>query len=71
MVAKADHDRLDDLTYRWRTKAVRPMQYLINLMSMIPKKGKAGDVRCIAAMASGWRTERKVDANSERQWATA
>jgi hypothetical protein len=30
------------------------MQYLLNVMSMIPKK-EPGQVRTIAAMASGWR----------------
>lgn len=43
------------------------MQYLMNVMSMIPKK-KKGDYRMIAAMATGWCMETKLDRHGERAW---
>ena len=46
------------------------MQYLMNVMSMIPKK-KKGDYRIIAAMASGWRMDTKLDRRGERVWNSA
>ena len=45
------------------------MQYLMNIMSMIPKK--KGEYRMIRAMASGWRVDTKLDRNGERAWNTA
>ena len=44
------------------------MQYMLNNMSMIPKKGKADDVRMVAAMASGWRNETKMEPHVDRLW---
>ena len=43
------------------------MQYLLNIMTMIPKKEK-GQCRMIASMASGWRCDTKLDAKGERAW---
>ena len=46
------------------------MQYLMNIMSMIQKKAK-GEYRMIAAMASGWRVDTKLDQPGERAWNAA
>ena len=46
------------------------MHYLMNVMSMIPKKRK-GDYGMIAAMASDWRMETKLDRHGERAWNSA
>lgn len=46
------------------------MQYLMNVMSMVPKKRK-GEYRMIAAMASGWRMDTKLDRQGERAWNSA
>ena len=50
MCAKADLDRFGLDADRWRNDCITPMQYLLNMMSMIPKKEK-GEFRMIAAMA--------------------
>ena len=42
----------------------------MNVLSMIPKK-KKGDYRMIAAMASGWRMDTKLDKQGERAWDSA
>ena len=46
------------------------MQFLINTMSMIPKK-EPGSVRMIASMASGWRLYVRLDSKGERAWNSA
>ena len=45
------------------------MHYLMNMMSMIPKREK-GDFRMIAATASGWRRATRLGAREERAWNT-
>ena len=40
------------------------MQYLMNVMSMVPKKEK-GEFRMIAAMASGWRCDARLGVKEE------
>ena len=52
---------------RWKKDCITPMQYLLNMMSMIPKKEK-GELRMIAAMASGWRCDTRLGAREERAW---
>ena len=53
-VDKGDLDRFGGHAATWKNKCIVPMQYLLNVMSMIPKKAK-GEFRMIASMASGWR----------------
>ena len=67
IVATEDLDRFGIDASRWKKRCITPMQYLLNVMSMIPKKGK-GDCQMIASMASGWRCDTKLDANGERVW---
>ena len=59
-VCLEDLDRIGVFTAEWRNECIAPMQYLLNIMSMIPKEQK-GDYRMIAAMATGWRMETKLD----------
>ena len=69
-VDKHDLDRFGTQAATWKNQSVVPMQYLLNVMSMIPKKQK-GEYRMIAAMASGWRVGTKLDQAGERAWYTA
>lgn len=69
-VDKADLDRFGSQAAAWKSQFVVPMQYLMDIMSMIPKE-KKGEYRMIAAMASGWRVDTKLDRNGERAWNTA
>lgn len=66
----ADLDKAGIQAAEWKSQCVVPMQYLMNVMSMIPKK-KKGDYRMIAAMASGWRMDTKLDKHGERAWNSA
>ena len=50
----ADLDKVGIQAQEWKPQCVVPMRYLMNVMSIIPKK-KKGDYRMIEAMASGWR----------------
>ena len=54
MVAKEDLDRFGQETDRRKKECTTRMQYLLNAMSMIPKKDKGG-FRMIASMAKGER----------------
>ena len=49
-----DLDRIGVQAAEWRNECIVPMQYLLNVMSIIPKKKKGG-YRMIPAMATGWR----------------
>ena len=69
-VDKHDLGRFGAQAATWKTQCVVPMQYLLNVMSMILKKQK-GEYRMIAAMASGWRVDTKLDQAGERAWNTA
>ena len=66
-VQRADLDTLGRHLAKWRQECVQPMQFLLNTMSMIPKKDP-GTVRMIASMASGWRLDVRLDAAQERAW---
>ena len=66
----ADLDKAGIQAANWTHQCVVPMRYLINVMSMIPKK-KKGDYRMIAAMASGWRMDTKLGKHGERAWNAA
>ena len=61
----ADLDKVGVQAASWKHQCVVPMQYLMNVMSMIPKKNM-GDYRMIAAMASGWRMDTKLDKQGAR-----
>ena len=55
---------------KWKRECVQPLQFLLNIMSMIPKK-EPGMVRMIASMASGWRLDVRLDTKGERAWCAA
>lgn len=69
-VAKQDLDRFGSNAAAWKANCIVPMQYLINIMSMIPKKAK-GEYRMTADMASGWRVDTKLGQAGERAWNSA
>ena len=52
MCDKSDLDDLGKLMMEWDEEMVVPEQWLVNLMSMIPKKSGH---RTVGAMAIGWR----------------
>ena len=66
----ADLDKAGVQAAGWKHQCVVPMQYLMNVMSMIPEKKKE-DYRMIAAMASGWKMDTKLDKQGERARNTA
>ena len=51
-VQQEDLDRLGQHMAKWKQASVQPLQFILNLMSMIPKT-EPGSVRMIAPMASG------------------
>ena len=67
MVDKGDLDRFSGYAARWKSQCITPMQYLLNIMSMIPKKAK-GEFWMIAFRASGWRVDTKLDSHGGRAW---
>ena len=65
MADKGDLDRFGGYAARWKNQCIAPVQYLLNIMSMVPKKAK-GEFQTIASMASGWRIDTKLDSPGER-----
>lgn len=64
---QSDLDRFGGYAAAWKSKYIVPMEYLLNVMSMIPKKAK-GEFRMIAAMSSGWRVDTILDQPGEWAW---
>ena len=69
-VLQADLDRLGHHMAKWKRQSVQPLQFLLVIMSMLPKK-EPGIVRMIASMASGWRLDVLLEAKGERAWCAA
>ena len=67
---QADLDRLGQHMANWRSESIQPLQFLLNVMSMIPKKDP-GAVMMIKSMASGWRLDVRLDSKGERAWCSA
>ena len=64
-VDKGDLDRFSEYAAAWKSQCITPMQYLLNIMSMTPKKTN-GEFRMFASVASGWRVDAKLDKPGER-----
>ena len=69
-VLQADLGKLGQDMAKWRSQNIQPLQFLLNVMSMIPKKDP-GAVRMIAPTASGWRLAVRLDSQGERAWCSA
>lgn len=65
-VDKRGLDRFGGNAAAWKSKGIAPMQYLLNVMSMIPKKAK-GDPHD-RSHGPGWRVDTKRDQAGERAW---